>query len=64
MERLPIASLKVGDVVLVECFFIRKEGYGSTTAFFSLNAISLLDDRGKSGEVSEDADAVRFPWTI
>lgn len=64
MEQLNITSLKVGDLILAECFFVRREGYGSTTSFFSLNAISLLDDRGKGSYDVADVQDTTFPWTI
>ncbi|OJT12391.1 hypothetical protein TRAPUB_11060 [Trametes pubescens] len=64
MPRVDITTFNVGDLVLAECWFVKKEAMGATTAFFSFRGISLLEEgeRGKTETVP--VNDVQFPWSI
>ncbi|EIW54758.1 uncharacterized protein TRAVEDRAFT_50896 [Trametes versicolor FP-101664 SS1] len=64
MARLAPTALNVGDVVLAECWFVRKELLGEWQTAFHLTSISRLHENVTTQTSGAPPSFVSFPWKI
>lgn len=63
MARLSATDLRPGDVLLAECWFVRKEVLGGWQTTFELTAISRIA-AADGGPAVITPKTTPFPWRI
>lgn len=62
MERISVADFRPGDVVLAECWFVRRELLGGWQTSFHVKSLSKLTAPLRS--VEPGVEATPFPWKV
>ncbi|KAI0355686.1 hypothetical protein OH77DRAFT_1436777 [Trametes cingulata] len=66
MPKLSVTALRPGDVILAECWFVRKQILGGWTTFFQIRSLAqlLASPAVPQPDVAHPAPHLPFPWDV